>query len=775
MSRPLSGLPGQLTSFIGREREIAEVTRTLTSRRLLTLTGTGGVGKTRLALEVGGALCDVYPDGVWQVELASLADSALVAETVAASLRLDQVSDDSVLDSLVAQLEPKHLLLILDNCEHVVQACAQLADRLLRACPHLRILATSQRPLDVSGETAWRVPSLSVPDASPLGPDELAGFEAVQLFVERARLVRPDFVLEDRNATALAGICRQLDGIPLAIELAAARVNVLSVEQLAGRLKDRFRLLVGGQGSRSARQQTLRAAVDWSYDLLSPTEQRLFNRLSVFAGGWTLEAAESICSGGEIAAEDVLELLARLVLHSLVLADEETAGERRYGLLETLRQYAREKLEEAGEADSVRDHHRDWYVAFAQQAERELSGPQQADWFERLAAEHDNVRATLAYCLVTNPDDGLVLATGITWFWLLRGHVPEGREWLETLLERASERAPSPATALIRSMALNAAGYLAVWLDDHEAARGHLEAGLALSRSIGNMKGAVEAVCSLAIAAHRRGDEPGNLLEECLTGWRSGGADPVPCYITLSDLAELVHGRGDHTRAVALNQESLDLATQRGDRHGVAYALRCLGHLAWQAGEHDRAGELQRQSLATAWQLNDRLCTARCLEELALLASVQGRAERATRLFGAASAWWAAMGVRLSPIDRADHDWGVNAARAVLSAEAFKTAWSHGVSLSALQAVELGLTDSEPAPAAAIASVRVGPLTTREQEVAILVAHGLTNNEIAERLVITRRTAEAHITHVLSKLGLRSRTQIALWAAHRGLVEPGRG
>jgi predicted ATPase/DNA-binding CsgD family transcriptional regulator len=728
-----------------------------------------------LALEVGARQPDYYPDGVWLVELASLMDSDMVAETVAGTFGLRQVPGRGALDSLADQLEPRHALMILDNCEQVVEGCAQLADRLLHRCPRMWILATSRRPLGVAGETTWRVPSLRVPDPRQMwGTDELAGVEAVQLFVERARLVRPSFVLEERNVTVLAGICRKLDGIPLAIELAAARMNVLSVEQIADRMQDRFRLLVSAHRTGSARQRTLRAAVDWSYGQLSPSERVFFNRLSVFAGGWTMEAAEAVCSGGGIATDDILDLVARLVEQSLVLADEEAGGERRYGLLETLRQYAREKLEASGEADSLAKRHRNWYVSFGQQAEKNLSGPRQGDYFERLAREHDNLRVALAHCLATDRVPGLALAASLTWFWLLRGHVPEGHEWLEALLERAEASTRSGIGAANRAAALVAAGYLAVWLDDHETARVRLEEGLALAREIGDARSQVEAVCSLAIAAHQRGDDPGDLLEKCLSGWRMGGAHPAPCYINLSDLAELVRGRGDHARAVALNEESVESARQRGDSHEVAYALRCLGHLAWQAGEQQRARDLQKQSLAMAWQFSDRLCSARCLEELALVASAQGEAERAAQLFGAASAWWGAMGVRLLRIDRADHDRGVQSARDLLSEANFKAAWSHGAGLSPQQAVDFGLSDAEIGSAPKRAATGAEPLTMREREVVVLVAQGLTNHEIAERLVITQRTAEAHVTHVLGKLELRSRAQIALWAAQHGLIQPER-
>jgi non-specific serine/threonine protein kinase len=771
-SGPAPGLPVQLTSFVGRQREIAELTQALASSRLLTLTGTGGIGKTRLATAVGSSVYDSYAGGVWVVELASLAEPDLVAHTVAETLGLRETPGQAVVDTLVMQLAPKHTLLVLDNCEHVIDACAVLAERLLRACPRLQVMATSRRALGIAGETVWRVPALGLPDAShQLGTDELAGCEAVHLFLDRARLVRPGFVLEDRTAAAVVGICRELEGVPLAIELAAARVSVLAVEQIAERLRDRLRLLVSAHRTGSARQRTLRGTLDWSFDLLSATEQRFLARLSVFAGGWTLEAAEAVGSGGDTAAADVLELVARLVEQSLVLADEEAVGERRYRLLETVRQYAREKLDALGELRAVQDRHRDWYVEFARTAERELDGPRQANWFERLAVEHDNLRAAMTHCLATDPGSGLALAASLTWFWLLRGHVPEGREWLEALLQRSNAAPSSPALAAAQAAALNAAGYLAVWLDDHPAALAHLEEGLALWRRIGDRKGEVEAVCSLAIAAHRRGDDPGELLEQCLSGWRAGGAAPVPCYITLSDIAELVRGRGDHDRAVRLNEESLKLASERGDNHGVAYAIRCLGHLVWQAGDYARARDLHCQSLTLAWQLNDRLCSARCLEELALVASAQGEAERAAQLFGVATAWWAVMGVRLLPVDRADHERGVQSARSRLPDDVFQTAWTRGSALSAAQAVELALSTGTVPLMTATAAPSGGPLTAREQEVAALVARGLTNYEIAERLVITRRTAEAHVTHILSKLGLRSRAQIALWAAQHGLVK----
>jgi len=384
-----NNLPRQLTSFIGREREMAEVKRLLTTTRLLTLTGSGGCGKTRLALQVAADLVEEFANGVWLVELAALTDPALVPQAVASALGVREEPGRPLLATLSDYLKAKRLLLLLDNCEHLVAACAYLAEALLRACPHLRILATSREALNIAGETVWRVPSLSLPDLLHLpSVEHLTQYEAVRLFIERALISRPDFVLTSQGAPSVAQVCHRLDGIPLAIELAAARVKVLSVEQIAARLDNRFRLLTSGSRTALPRQKTLRAAIDWSYDLLSETERMVLRRLSVFAGGWTLEAAEAICVGEGIEWHEVLDPLMQLVDKSLVMMEEQ-GGTVRYRLLETVRQYGRDKLPASGEADVVRGRHRDWYLALAERAEPELLGSNQAVWLERLETEHD--------------------------------------------------------------------------------------------------------------------------------------------------------------------------------------------------------------------------------------------------------------------------------------------------------------------------------------------------------------------------------------------------
>src|SRR5579884_1453224 len=495
LSPETTNLPVQLTSFIGREKEMEEIKRLLSRTRLLTLTGSGGCGKTRLAAQVGADLLADFADGVWLVELAAIADPALVPQTVASTLGIREEPGQRLLETLQQHLKPKSLLLLLDNCEHLSAACAQLAETLLQACPNLRILASSREALGIAGELAYRVPSLSLPELPRLPSAEaalvpaLARCEATRLFVERAALSYPGFALTEQNAPAVAQVCVRLDGIPLAIELAAARIKVLSADQIAARLDDRFRLLTGGSRTALPRQQTLRALIDWSYDLLSEAERTLLRRLSVFLGGWTLEAAEAVCAdashappraaamgagehaaapleagsrenaGGPVAAEAVLDLLSRLVDKSLVLVEESAEAEARYRLLETVRQYSRDRLMESEEARDLRCRHRDWFLTLAEGAERRLRGPDQVAWLNRLAQEHDNLRMALEWCRAeedAGAEAGLRLAGALWRFWRVRGYLSEGRERLEAALAQASasERTAQRAKALYGLAAL---------------------------------------------------------------------------------------------------------------------------------------------------------------------------------------------------------------------------------------------------------------------------------------------------------------------------------
>ena len=690
-----NNLPTQLTSFVGREREAAEAERLLGTTRLLTLTGAGGAGKTRLALKVAADLLEAYPDGVWLVELAALADPALVPQTVASALGLFEQPSRPLIQTLADFLKPRTLLLVLDNCEHLVEACAALADGLLRACPQLRIMATSREALGIAGETAWRLPSLSLPDPRHLPPTEsLTQYEAVRLFIERALAAQPTFAVTNQNAPAVAQLCHRLDGIPLAIELAAARVKALTVEQIAARLDDRFRLLTGGSRTALPRQQTLRAAIDWSYALLSEPERVLLRRLSVFAGGWTLEAAEAVCSGDGLEDFEVLDLLCQLVDKSLVLADEQD-GEARYGLLETVRQYAQDRLLEAGEAEIVRERHRDWFLELVEQAEPRLEGPEQAFWFERLETEHDNLRAALDWSQAdpAGAEAGLRLAGPLWWFWVLRGHGREGRERLTALLARA------PGSTLARAKALEGLGNLVFGQGDYDEARGLVEESLAVSRELGDQRSIAIALAQLGRVAAGWGDyaEATRVLEESRAlfgelGTESGLPFPVACI-----LGDIARDQGDAGRARELYEQALVEARGRGDKHATAYVLRGLGYLLRARGDAEQAEGLFKESLALVWELKDQRCACLGIEGLARATAGQGRAERTTRLFGIAEALRELVGTRLLPTERAGYEHDLAAVRAELGEEAFVEAWAEGLAMSVEQAIAYALETSASA------------------------------------------------------------------------------
>src|SRR5215204_1497259 len=476
--RPPNNLPLELSSFVGREKELAEVKRLLGETRLLTLTGSGGCGKTRLALAAATDLLEEFEEGVWMVELAPLADPSLVAQAVGSTLGVREQPGRSLTEMLSGYLGSKKVLLVLDNCEHLIEACAELAEALLRFCPGLRVLATSREALGITGEVAWPVPSLSLPDLRRM-PDigSLPEYESARLFVERAVAVRPDFVLTEQNASAVAQVCYRLDGIPLAIELAAARTKVLSVEEVADRLDDCFRLLSAGGRTAMPRQHTLHATMDWSHELLSEEERSLFRRLSVFAGGFSLEAVESVCIGEDVERDEVLGLLSHLVDKSLVAVWEKD-GETRYRLLETVRQYGRDKLSESGEEGQLRERHAGYYLALAAQAEPELKGAGQVEWLKRFEREHDNLRAAISWSLERrNHQDAAQLGWALWLFWWIRGHFAEGRRLMEEAIS-VNGSAAMPASA--RAQGLFVAGTMACGQGDHSSAEPLLEESVTL-------------------------------------------------------------------------------------------------------------------------------------------------------------------------------------------------------------------------------------------------------------------------------------------------------
>jgi len=779
-------LPTQLTSFIGREREIAEIKRLLGTSPLVTLTGAGGCGKSRLALQVASELLKDYADGVWLAQLAALSDPAFVPETIASVLRVSEQPGRPVAETLVHALRYKSLLLVMDNCEHMLSACAELAEALLPVCSTLRILATSREPLGVPGEAVWRVPSLSVPGMGRLPTvGHLVQYEAVRLFVERATSGQPGFRLMDNNAPAVVQVCRRLDGIPLAIELAAARVKVLTVEQIAARLDDRFRLLTGGSQRGLPRHRTLRAAMDWSYGLLSEQERVVLRRLSTFAGGWTLEAAEAVCSGHGIETTDVLDLLTQLVDKSLVVM--ETQGEEaRYHHPETVRQDSLDRLMESEEAADVRRRHRDWYLGLAERAEPELRGPAQVAWLGRLETEHDNLRAALEWSRTEEggAEAGLRLAGALYWFWFLHGHWNDGRQWLEVTLARSGDVRSSA-----RLKVLQGAAHLAWRQGDYERATALCEQGLAICRSLGDREtksriygqslslSSALLILWLGCIATQRGDyaRATALLHESLS-LSDGVGDKWLTGAALSWLGIVARNQRDYDRAAAFAEKSLALAKDVGDRYRIAFDLTRHGALALHQGKYERAAGFYKESLTLCRQMGImgiRWIVEECLEGLAGVASAQGHHEQAARLFGAVEALRIAIGLHRPFPDQADYEHRVASIRAAMEETAFAAAWAHGAEMAPEEAIEYALTSVQAASHQGTARLagdkRADPLTAREQEVAGLVAHGRTNREIAAALVVSERTADAHVQNILNKLGFNSRAQIAAWAAKRGL------
>jgi non-specific serine/threonine protein kinase len=698
LAPPPHNLPLQLTSFVGRERALADVTGGLAADRLVTLTGAGGTGKTRLALRAAAELLGEYPDGVWLVELAALADPALVPQAVASAVGVREEPGRPLLATLTDALKPQRLLLVLDNCEHLLEASARLADALLRACPHLSILATSREALGIAGETPWRVPSLSVPELRRgLPPETLAQAEAVRLFVHRAVTAKQDFVLTERTAPAVAQICVRLDGIPLALELAAARVRVLPAEQLLGRLEDRFRLLTGGSRTAPARHQTLRAAVDWSYALLSDPERTLFARLSVFAGGWTLEAAEAVCAdpdGAGIAPGEVLDLLTRLADKSLVVAEEQPDGTARYRLLETLRQYARERLA-AGGAAALRERHAAHYL---ERAEAGPAGPGSyrfgevvvravAEAWER---EGDNARAALAWWLERGEAErGLRLVTALNASWQIGGRHGEALRWLDALL------AAGPVPAPVRAGALNWAGYHAHQQGDYERARALHEASVALWREAGDPRELSVALTALGLVHCLQGDlaRAEALIRESLILARGAG-DGAGVSRGLRDLGHVARAAGDYPRAQALLEESLAAAQAAGHSWEVWRSSTCLARVAFLQGRHGEAAVRLREALTGLQDIaRPVIAVADALEWLAAAVAAAGRAERAARLYGAAARLRRdAGGARYAP-DRPAYERDVAETRAQLSRPAFAAAWAAGDAMTLEEAVADALAD----------------------------------------------------------------------------------
>jgi predicted ATPase/Tfp pilus assembly protein PilF len=732
-----NNLPQQATSFIGRDQALEELQRLLARTRLLTLTGSGGCGKTRLSLQLAADALEQFPDGAWFAELAPLSDPGLVPQTVATVLGLMEEAGKPISQTLTEHLKDKRLLLLLDNCEHLLDVCAKLADALLRQCPGVQMLASSREALGIGGEQTYRVPSLSLPDPKQAHtPVSVAPFEAVQLFTERALLARPDFQVTTQNAATLASICYRLDGIPLAIELAAARVRLLSVEEINHKLDQRFRLLTGGSRTALPRQQTLRSLIDWSYNLLHDAEQLLLQRLSVFAGGWTLAAAEQICAGEGVEDWEALDLLTSLADKSLVVV-EQNDGHSRYRLLETVRQYARERLLESGGGEAVRVRHRDYFLTLAEEAEPKLLAAEQAEWLRRLEEEHENLRAGLDWSLAEAESGvGLRLCGALYRFWWARGYLSEGRKWCARILAKEG----SAERTLERAKALHGAGALGYHQGDYPGARALGEESLAIRRQLGDRKGIAASLNNLGLVACDQGDYPAAraLYEESLAIKRELG-DRVGIANSLNNLGNVAYDQAELAFARALYEESLTIARELGDREGVARvlgnlgnvamhqrdfasaqalheesltikrelghrqriagSLNSLGNLALDQSDFVSARALYQEGLAIGHELGDRRGIAESLEGLAAMLVALGSSLRAARIWGAAERLRTEVGAPLSPKDRPRYDRRVEAARAAPGDAAwFDHAWQEGRALTLEQAIALALEESVEQP-----------------------------------------------------------------------------
>jgi predicted ATPase/DNA-binding CsgD family transcriptional regulator len=806
-------------SFVGRERELDELRQFARTMRAVTLCGSGGIGKTRLALRVLAGLTGEFPHGVWFIELGDLRRPELVVSRVASVIGVEEEPGRPLLDTLADALRPRRLLLALDNCEHLIDSCARLCHRLLASSPGLRVLATSREPLRVAAETVWQVAPLSLPrPGTAEAPEELGRYEAIRLFCDRAAASLPGFALTPANLPTVAELCRSLDGVPLAIELAAAWVRVLSVEQILARLDDRFRLLTSGDRTAPPRQRTLRAAIDWSHDLLAAREQVLLRRLSVFAG-WSLEMAEQICSGDDLPAADVLDLLATLADKSLVVADTESRAQTRYRMLDTIREYAASRLAEAGEAAMMQRRLRDYSLHEVEHLNRVGMALIPAPWsarvdvFRRFDAEAGNLRQVLSHCLAEEDvETGLRICTAARPVWIVRGFFAEGAEWFDSFLSLAAPLVPAavrgpalvgraqlalagdPALAEARaaqgleicraagqeswmSAALNLLAEASLHSGQVGDAAARADQALTIARTAGDQWNEGYALGTMAAAAGQRGDlrEAQRLGEAALDVMRDIDQQwgVARTLLGLADLARLTGDPGGAQRRYA---EALGVLREVNARPEIARCLAGLGRIAMDQGEITLARQYLTESIGLSLSMGSRIGMIRGLEAFAALAGQEHRPDRAVQLAAAAAALREAAHLPSRSAARTER---LLAAADSLGPEVIARLWAEGSGLEASSAVELALTvpqhaaagdGGDPSGSGANATSPAG-LTPRERQIVALIVRGRSNRAIAEELVISPATAARHVANILLKLGFNSRAQVAAWAARAERAE----
>jgi predicted ATPase/DNA-binding CsgD family transcriptional regulator len=818
-----TNLPLQLTSFIGREQDLAEVEHLVSTSRLVTLTGAGGCGKTRLAIQVGNSLSDTFADGVWLVDFVPLREPGLVPQYAAQALGLRPVSKQSFNEVLLDFVRPKRMLLILDNCEHLIAGCTQLVQQLLSVATGLKILATSRQPLPASGEMIYQLRGLAWPSFSgetahnplgSLGLQDLMQYDAVHLFVERARSISPHFGVTPENAWAIIETCRRLDGIPLALELASVRVNVLTVQQIAARLDNRFALLTSGQRTTLvSHHHTLRAAIDWSYDLLSPEEQTLLRRLAVFEAGCTFDIARAVFSEAGISEEHLLDLLSSLVDKSLVASETIGRVEARYRLLETIREYALEKLVASGEASRLRDRHLEWFVARAEEIAPKLeSSLYQSLWLNWLDGEQDNLRAALAWSLQGGRIEmGLRLAVALVWYWRLRSSDPEIRTWLERLLEQADET----VALLVRASATMYAATAAAGLSDAAGARAHgltavklceamgeagkpllantliglarasqatgdwttalevCERAATIFRELGDLSGLVFTLFGQAVGALALGNYPGarTAIEEGL----AVAQDADNLYLlamAVNVLGDLERFEGNYERAQVAYEQSLAGLRQIGAERDQAAVLHNLAHAYLHQGELSHAHKFFCESISMQQEQSNTPGLAECLIGFGAMASVAGMPTQAARLLAAAVALGGKALLVQWPAERMEYEYYLSAVQAQLTKQEFETEQKEGRIMTMEQSIQFALAlPLVPSAPAEKLQDHFGGLTKREREIVAMIGQGKTNGEIAAELILSKRTVEKHVANTLSKLELTSRAQIVRWALEHHVTD----